>query len=119
MGISVDDINKILDAAVMSKVSNKDQKQIFDNGFRELMILSFNQADGDKTASIRMVTTAKVGPKIDEEEVKEQAVGRKSSEISEAIKKIDGVQDVRVELFPFWLSTAPSVDRIKVVFSVE
>jgi len=119
MGVTKSDLEKVLNAAILSKLGNREQRQIFSSGIKDLQILSFNQSDGEKVASVRLVTTAKVGPKIDEEKVKEEAVGKKTSEVSESLKKIDGVKEVKVELFPFWLTNIPSKDRIKVVFSVE
>ena len=118
-GVKKDDVSKVLNVAIMAKTTNKNQTQIFDNGFSSVKMLSYSLNEGNKTASIRLVTTAKIGPKIDEDKIREQSVGLKKEEIIEQIKKTNGVDDVMVTMTPFWLSQAPSADRIKVTFTVD
>jgi hypothetical protein len=112
-GVSQDDVNASLMAAATNKLSDRDTQMVFDDGFNNVQILSFNATDSGGTA--RLVTTAKVGPKLDENQIKQQAVGKKTHEITAQVEKIDGVDNVKVDFFPFWVSTAPEASRIKII----
>jgi len=114
-GVAKDDVSAVLMQAAMKKLSNKDNQTVFDNGFSKVELLSFNRGGGDNKPAMRLVTKAKLGPKLDEDKIRTDAVGKKAHEISSAIKKIDGVDEVEVKFFPFWVNTAPEVSRIHIV----
>ena len=115
-GVLRDDLSQILMTSALSKLSNKNNQTVFDNGYSAVQLLSYNKGENN-TATMRLTTTAKIGPKIDEEQIKNDAVGKKANEISSSIKKIDGVEEVTVDFFPFWVTVAPEADRIHIVKS--
>jgi hypothetical protein len=114
-GVSKSDVSAILMRVATSKLSNKDNQMVFDNGYNAVQLLSYNQGGNGNPATMRLVTTAKVGPNINEDKLREDAVGKKANEISSAIKRIDGVEDVQVDFFPFWVNVAPEPNRIYIV----
>jgi cytoskeletal protein RodZ len=114
-GVTGNDVNQILMAAATAKLGNRENQMVFDDGFDGVKLLSFNKGDDKNQPTMRLVTTAKVGPKIDEDKIKEEAVGKKAHEISSNIEKIDGIENVKVDFFPFWISAGPSPDRIYIV----
>ncbi|MDR2524469.1 MAG: hypothetical protein LBC95_02960 [Candidatus Nomurabacteria bacterium] len=113
LGLNKNDLNGNLLSVATGKMSDRDTQMVFDDGFSGVQILSYNMVDGGAMA--RLVTNAKVGPKLDEDKIREQAVGKKSHEIISQVEKIAGVDDVKIDFFPFWVSTAPEADKIKIV----
>lgn len=111
-GIPKTDINNILSFAANNKLSNKNNQTVFDNGMSGVKIESYNPGND----SLRLVTTAKIGPKVVDDEIKADAVGKKAYEIESSIESINGVEDVTVDM-PFWMSVAPEANRIKIVKS--
>jgi hypothetical protein len=85
---------------------------VFDDGFNSMQILSYQNTDSGGTA--RLVTTAKIGPDINDDKIKEDSVSKKTNEIKDFLLKIDGVQEVDVSFFPFWVTAGPSVDKINI-----
>ena len=56
---------------------------------------------------------------INEDDIKKEAVGRKSEEIKAMISQQDGVEDVNVAMSPFWVSSISSENKIKVNFEID
>ena len=58
--------------------------------------------------------------KIDDNQVKQLAKGKRYGEIQEALEGIQGVDSVDVKFFPFWVSSVPDNDsRITVDFNIK
>lgn len=105
IGLSNDDISSILMASATSKLDESSGQGVFDNGYNNVQILSFQSTETGGTA--RLVATAKIGPAIDDDKLKEEVVGKKKNEVKDMVEKISGVEKVEVNYFPFWVSTAP------------
>lgn len=118
IGISNKDLNDELDAAVMKSIDNPDNQRIYDNGFSTVQFKDF-AGSGGGAASVRIVATAQVGPKLDEQQIKNESQNKRAGEIQEDLSRIPGVQSVNVDLSPFWVSKTPDADRITVKFSVN
>lgn len=113
--ISKKDIEEYLTASVKSGIDESNQ-QIFENGSKNVKIDGY--AAGD--FAINAVTTAKVGPKIDEAELKEQLKGKVFGEARALVEKIKGVRDVKVDYSYFWVNKIPNDEnKITVDFTVE
>ena len=105
LGLKDDDISSLLMEAAIKKLNKSSGLGVFDNGFSEVEVLSFQSTQTGGTA--RLVTTAKIGPEIKDEQLKNDIVGLKKNEVKEKIEKISGVEKVEVNYFPFWISRAP------------
>lgn len=118
IGISRDEINEYLDSAVESTLTDTKRQQVHKNGADSIRFEDFHTADADnKSDSVTLIATAQVGPKINEDEIKEHAKGKRSGEIISDIKAIDGVSDVEVKLSPFWVTGVPDdINKINVEF---
>ena len=116
VGVNRDDLSKVLDAQLKSQTDEAKQK-VYNNGLDEVKISGFTTTDNGYTVSV--TTNGHVGPVIDEDEVKQQAVGKKSEEIKELLKQTDGVNDVGVTMSPFWVSAAPKESKITVNFEIN
>jgi hypothetical protein len=115
LGLSDNDLKSLI-AKQVESVTEDDQK-IYDNGVSKIQFKNF-AVDG-QNYSVVIKTTAKIGPKIDEEQIKERVVGKRAGQIMSDLESIDGVNNVDVKFSPFWVSAAPSADRLKVEFTVE
>ena len=60
---------------------------------------------------------AKVGPDIDENEIVKMVTGKRYGEIESAVKAINGVSSVDVNMSPFWVSKTPS-DPAKITVDI-
>ncbi len=108
-----DDVNKILNSILKEEIETEKNQKVFDNGITKLEFVDFNDN------GVTLKTVGYIGPNVDEKVIKPQLVGKNYEEIRERIKSIEGVQEVETNFFPFWVSTAPGVDKIEIKFVVD
>lgn len=117
-GVSRDEVGKYLDARMKQELEGADNQRVYDNGSNKA---SFQ----DITASVHggkatLIATAKVGPKITDQQVKDISKGKQYGDIQEGLKQIPGVQSVQVDYFPPWFNTVPDDNnRITVQFKLN
>lgn len=116
VGVNKDDLSDVLDAALKDQTDETKQK-VYNNGIDSVKFSGFATANDGYTVTV--TTNGHVGPVINEDDVKKQAVGKKSEEIKELLKQTDGVNDVSVTMSPFWVSSAPSENKITVNFEIN
>jgi len=118
IGVDQNEINQFLDNLLKSKIQDKKNQRIYENGASEA---SFDDVESnDAGVSATLSTAAKSGPEIDDQQVKKEAVGKKLGEIQSSIEVIDGVDSVDVKYSPFWVSTAPKdTSRITIEFKLN
>ena len=97
--------------------TNDANQKIYDNGLGKVEFSRFSTVKHGYKVTAQ--TTGNVGPQIDENKVKSSAVGKKTEEIKTELAKNTGVSDVDVKMGPFWVTTAPKADKIKVNFTIE
>ena len=98
--------------------STKDSQRVYDNGAGKVSFTNVNAADTGFTANI--VATAKIGPKIDDDNIKNLSKGKKYGEIQSSIESIQGVDNVDIKFWPFWVSAAPNdTNKISVEFNLN
>ncbi|MCL2037837.1 hypothetical protein FWG95_02435 [Candidatus Saccharibacteria bacterium] len=117
IGVSNDDLNALLNAQLNDKIGGSSGQKIYSNGFKTVKFKNFQAAGSG--FSVVVSTTGKLGPKLDEEKIKEMAVGKRSGEIRETLTKINGVSDVEVKFSPFWVGSVSKTDRLTVNFAVD
>lgn len=116
VGVDRDDLGEVLDEQLKSETDGKNQK-VYNNGLGEVKFSGFTTVDNGYSVVIN--TNGHVGPIINEEDVRKQAVGKKSEEIRALLMETDGVNDVSVNMSPFWVSKAPAENKIKVNFEIN
>lgn len=116
--VSKKDIKKYLATVIKNRLSNQKEQQVYKDGLDELSISGYS---GDsKNASLKIQTTAKIGPKIDKDELKKKLYGKRFGEVQSLVGGIDGVKNVEVKFSYFWVSKIPSDDKkIDIEFMVE
>jgi hypothetical protein len=117
-GVDKVESSKYLDDYFKKQIGDKGQQRVYDNGVGAVNFTNVTGANGTFTANI--VATAKIGPKIDDENIKSQTKGKRYGEIQAAIESIQGVDNVDVKFWPFWVSAAPDdTNKISVEFNLD
>jgi hypothetical protein len=92
---------------------------VYDNGLSNVRFSDYKYDEKSSTATVTLAATAQVGPQIDDDEIKDQAKGRRTGEVIDVLNKIDGVSDVTVKTSPFWVGGVPNdVNKITVEFKL-
>jgi hypothetical protein len=116
-GVAKTELKKYLDAAVKDSISDQPDQRVYDNGSQKA---SFTDFKNDNGARARLVANGKVGPQIKDEDIKEKVKGKQFGDIQADIEAIQGVEDVDVKFFPFWVRTVPGdTKKITVEFKIN
>ena len=116
VGVDKDDLSDVLDALLDEEV-DKDKQKVYSNGLDSVKFSNFQAMDNGYT--VKISSSGHVGPVINEDDIKKEAVGKKSEEIKAMISQQDGVEDVNVAMSPFWVSSISSENKIKVNFEID
>lgn len=99
-------------------LDSKTEQRVYDNGAKAVTFTNLAPASDGFAANI--VATAKVGPKIDDNAIKNTAKGKRYGEIQSSIESIQGVDSVDIKFSPFWVSQAPNdTNKISVEFNLN
>lgn len=117
-GVSKSEIDTFLDEYLKNELESKDNQRVYDNGASKV---TFQEASGTKDgAKATLIATAQVGPEIKDEDVKNQVKGKRYGEIQESLESIQGVENVDVKFFPFWVGSVPDdTKKITVEFNID
>ncbi len=105
-GVQKAEYGKYLDDFFNNQVKTEDNQRVYDNGSSKVTFTNIAAVEGGFTANI--VTNAKIGPKIDDDQIKNTAKGKRYGEVQSSIEAIQGVDDVDVKFWPFWVSSVPN-----------
>lgn len=112
------DVSQFLDNYFANQIQGQANQRVYDNGSSKATLTNVNAVTGGYTANL--VATAKIGPKIDDQAVKDSAKGKKFGDIQSSIEAIQGVDNVDVKFSPFWVTTAPNdTKKINVQFNLN
>lgn len=117
LGVTNKDLGASLDAFVVTKMTNKDQQRVYDNGIKNVKFEKVSSTD--KTAVYKVSTLAQYGPQFDTEELKNNLAGKKFGEMRSYLQDLPGVKGVDIKLSPFWARKAPNASRIKISLDVD
>ncbi|MNH49930.1 hypothetical protein D3C73_15260 [compost metagenome] len=118
VGIAKTDLDSYLDAGLKKQLGSSDDQRIYENGSNNVAFAQF--ATGDGGATVTLTATGKIGPNIKDAEVKEQAKGKRYGEVQSQIESIQGVRDVDVKFWPFWVTAVPNdVNKVNVEFKLN
>jgi hypothetical protein len=118
MGVEKSQISRYLDEYFAKQLEGKNDQRVYDNGKDKATFTNVAEVQGGFSANI--VANAKVGPKINDDQIKTTAKGKRYGEIQSTIEEIPGVDDVDIKFWPFWVNTAPNDEkRITVEFKLN
>ncbi len=116
--IDADELASYLNEHFKKQLEGLDTQRIYENGIDTVTFTNVNAVESGFTANV--VATAKIGPKIEDSVVKDSAKGKRYGEIQSSLEAIQGVDDVDVVFWPFWVSAAPNdTDKITVEFKLN
>src|SRR5690606_30689869 len=93
-------------------------QRVYDNGASKMTFTNVQPVENGFTANLS--AAAQIGPKINDDAIKEAAKGKRYGDIQSGIESISGVDDVDVKFWPFWVSSAPNdVKKISVEFKLN
>lgn len=118
LGVSRDEVGSFLDGHMQQELDGRNDQRVYDNGSQKAVFEDVTAGNGSVKATL--IATAQIGPKINDDEIKEQAKGKRYGEIQQSLEAIQGVNSVDVKFFPFWVSSVPDdVNRITVEFKLD
>lgn len=118
LAVAKDELDAYLDDAFEKILNKKSEQRVYDNGLGSVKFEDFKAGEKIDTASI--TTTAKIGPKINEGNIKQEVKGKRSGEVIGDLKSIDGISDVEVKLSPFWVQGVPDdIKKISIEFKLK
>lgn len=117
LGVNDTEINNYLNDYFKDQLKSQSDQKIYDSGVSNASFSNTNMGD---TVTSQLTADGKIGPKIDDDQVKKLAEGKRLGDIQSALQSIQGVSNVDVKYWPFWVSKAPhNPNRINVVFKVN
>jgi hypothetical protein len=118
VAVAKSEASKFLDAYFAQQIDGKSDQKVYDNGLSALALTGLTAATNGYSANV--AANGKIGPKIDDQKIKEYAKGKRFGEIQSYIQSINGVDNVDVKFSPFWVQSAPNdTNRIQVEFKVN
>jgi hypothetical protein len=114
-GVDRSQVKEFLIAKENDSLNNEDEQKVYSNGSDEAYFTQFVEAESSLTARLKAV--AEIGPKIDEQYVRDVSKGKRYGEVQGELESISGVESVDVKFSFFWVSTVPNSDaKITVKF---
>lgn len=116
--VSKDELGKYLDAVLEQQMDDKDAQRVYENGVDAAEFS--NVVTDDKKLTISIKAEGKIGPKIDEDNIKQLAAGKNYGEIQSALTSINGIAETDIKFSPFWVRKAPTdTKKISIEFKVD
>ncbi len=103
-GVSQNNLEKLIEANVKQQLSPN--QGVLDSG---LSSASFSLVGTPTTSSatVKINTTAIIGPKLDVANLKKNIEGKRAGDIRSELSNQNGVSKVEVDFSPFWVGSAP------------
>ncbi len=118
VAVAKSEMSTFLKAYFDQSIDGKPNQKVYDDGIKTVSFTNVNATEGGYTANV--TTNGKIGPKIDENALKEFAKGKKTGEIQDYARNVNGVENVEVKLSPFWVTSVPGdTKKISVEFKVN
>lgn len=83
-------------------------QKVFESGDSRVQFSDF-VLDGTN-AQIKIISQAKIGPKLEEAEIKKFARGKSFGDVQSKYEALEGVKSVSVNFSPFWVRSVPKKD---------
>jgi hypothetical protein len=111
------ELDTYLKASLTAKIDQATQK-VYDTGVGDATLSDFQKTD-DGTMIATVNATGRVGPTINEDQIKEETKGKRYGEVQQALESQDGIKEVDIQFSYFWVRTVPNnTDKITVEFKV-
>ena len=117
-GVANGETESYLEAYFKNQIKSSEDQRVYDSGARSA---KFNDVAVDGNAvKANLVATGKVGPRIDDNELKKEAAGKRYGDIQSSLQGIQGVDSVDVKFSPFWVNQVPDdPKRVSIEFKLD
>lgn len=113
-----DQVDALLNDHLQAQIEEGESRRIYGNGSKTLRFSRFQQTQDGKYI-VHLNTVGYIGPVINEDQLKQQITGKRYGEIEQLVTNIEGVENVEINFSPFWVTKAPSPEKIDIRFSVK
>lgn len=112
------ELKSYLEAIIKQQFDDNNQQKVYATGADDA---KFNNAEKtDQGLLVQLSANGKIGPKIDETAIKEDSRGKNYGEVQANLESLNGVNNVDVKFWPFWVNTVPSdIDDISIEFKLD
>lgn len=117
IGFKRTDLGTILDKDLKRQIAGVPNQSVYDKGLDAIRFANFSKED--KNFKVTAQTTGYIGPLIDSVKLAKDLAGKREGEIIAKVKTYEGIESVDVRFSPFWVSTAPSQDKIIIKFQIS
>lgn len=115
--VAKNELDKYLKASLESNI-DKDAQKIYSTGVNDATLSNFRKDDDALLATLN--SNGRVGPTINENEIKEQVKGKRYGDVQQSLKALEGIKEVDTKFSFFWVRTVPNnTDKISIEFKVE
>jgi hypothetical protein len=116
--IAKSELQTYLKDAINKQMENPKVQRIYEDGIDNVTLSGYFK--NDSGATINVSATGKVGPNIEEDNVKNIVKGNQFGDVQDVLGHISGVSDVEVQYSYFWVSRIPEdVKKIDVEFKIQ
>lgn len=116
--IATNELETYLNSSLKSQLNDPNTQKIYSTGIDKLGFSNYSK-EGD-TATVAITTTGQIGPKIDENQIKDQVKGKIYGEVQSTLQSIEGVKDVDVKFSYPWVHTVPkNTNKITIEFKLQ
>ena len=112
------ELESYLNSSLLSQIKDAKSQKVYDSGIKNAGLSNFSNQAGVITAAV--TATGQIGPKIDEEQIKNQVKGKIYGEVQSTLQEINGIKNVDVKFSYFWVRTVPNnTSKIHIQFQVK
>lgn len=116
--IAKSEVEAFLKATIEKQMKDSNNQQIYDNGLNDLKLTNYKTSTAGST--VNLATTGKIGPKIDDNDIKDKVKGKNFGDAQAIVEDINGVNSADIKFSFFWVTTVPNdSNKIKIEFSVD
>jgi hypothetical protein len=112
------DLESYLNSSLSSQIKDTNKQKVYDTGIKNAGLSNFANQSGVMTVAV--TATGQIGPKIDEDQIKNQVKGKIYGEVQSTLQQINGIQNVDVKFSYFWVQAVPNdTNKIHIQFQVK
>lgn len=112
------ELESYLNSSLNAQITDATHQKIYDSGIKNAGLSSFTNQGG--VMMVTVTATGQIGPKIDEDQIKNQVKGKIYGEVQSTLQSINGIQNVDVKFSYFWVRTVPNnTNKINIQFQVQ
>ena len=117
LGLKRTDVSALLERNLKKQLAGIPNQSVYDKGIDAVRFTNVTKIDNGYTLNLH--STGYVGPAIDSAKLANDVSGKREGEIIALVKTYDGIDSVNVSFSPFWVSRAPSADKVIIKFQVN